>query len=138
MEDFEPYRTFVKSLLQETPGLQVIWEVADGLQAVERAKELSPDLILMDISLPGINGIEAARRILKFMPESKLVFLTQETAAEVVSEALNLGIFGYVMKSQAESELLPAIEAVLQGTRFVSSGLDRHDSADVSGAGPAL
>lgn len=135
-EDFEPYRSFVKSLLAETTGLQVVCEVADGLQAVDRAKELSPDLTLMDIGLPGINGIEAARQILKSMPESKIVFLTQETSTEVVHEALNLGACGYVVKSQAASELLPAIEAVLQGKRFVSRGLNGQERADGNGANP--
>lgn len=130
VEDFEPFRIFVKSLLGNATGLRVICEVADGLQAVERAQELSPDLTLMDIGLPGLNGIEAARRILKFIPESKIVFLTQETAAEVVREALSLGTCGYVVKSQAGSHLLAAIEAVLQGKRFVSSGLDGHGSTD--------
>jgi DNA-binding NarL/FixJ family response regulator len=113
--------------------LRVICEVGDGLQAVERAQELSPNLILMDIGLPGLNGIEAARQILKLIPESKIVFLTQETSAEVVREALNVGAWGYVVKSQAGKELLGAIEAVLQGRRFISYGLDGHDPAATDG-----
>ena len=124
VEDFEPYRTFVTSLLGEQPGLQVICEVGDGLQAVERARELNPDLILLDIGLPGLSGIEAARQILRTIPQSRIIFLTQETSAEVVHAALNLGACGYVVKSKAGSDLLAAIEAVLKGGRFVSSGLD--------------
>ena len=124
VEDFEPYRAFVASLLREKSSLRVICEVGDGLRAVEKAQELSPDLILLDIGLPGLNGIEAARQVLKLIPESKIIFLTQETSAEVVREALDVGARGYVVKSQAGSELLGAIEAVLQGKRFVSSGLE--------------
>jgi len=137
VEDFQPYRTSIASLLGEKSGLRVICEVGDGLQAVEKAKQLSPDLILLDIGLPGLNGIEAARQILKIIPESKIVFLTQETSEEVVREALNVGARGYVVKSQAGRELLGAIEAVLQGKRFISSGLDGHGSATTDGHGPA-
>ena len=104
--------------------MRVICEVGDGLHAVEKAQELRPDLILLDIGLPGLNGIEAARQVLKLIPETKIIFLTQETSAEVVREALDVGARGYVVKSQAGSELLGAIEAVLQGKRFVSSGLE--------------
>lgn len=135
VEDFEPYRTFVSSLLKEKSGFRVICEVSDGLQAVKKAQELNPDLILLDIGLPGLNGIEAARQILKITPESKIVFLTQETSAEVVREALNVGAYGYVVKSQAGKELLGAIEAALQGKRFISRGLDGHESAATNGHG---
>jgi DNA-binding NarL/FixJ family response regulator len=135
-EDFEPYRAFVTSLLGEKPGLRVLCQVGDGLQAVEKAQELIPDLILLDIGLPGLNGIEAARQILKIIPESKIVFLTQETSAEVVHEALKVGACGYVVKSQAGKELLGAIEAILQGRRFVSSGLDGHEPVATDGRGP--
>jgi DNA-binding response OmpR family regulator len=86
--------------------------------------------------LPGLNGVEAARQILKIIPESKIVFLAQETAAEVAREALNVGTSGYVVKSQAGKKLLGAIEAVLQGKRFVSSGLDGHELATTGGHGP--
>jgi DNA-binding NarL/FixJ family response regulator len=133
VEDFEPYRTHIASLLGKSANLQVICEVADGLQAVERARELRPDLILMDIGLPGLNGIGAARKILQLTPESKILFLTQETSADLVREVLNAGAHGYVLKSQAGGELLGAIEAVLQGKRFVSSGLPGGESAGGDG-----
>ena len=130
-----PFRAFVASLLGEKPSLRVICEVGDGLQAVKRAQELSPDLILLDIGLPGLNGIEAARQMLKIIPESKIIFLTQETSAELVHEALSLGACGYVVKSRAGSELLGAIEAALQGERFISTGLDGGESAKADGRG---
>jgi len=137
VEDFEPYRTTIASLLGEKSGLRVICEVGDGLQAVEKAKQLSPDLILLDIGLPGLNGIEAARQILRVIPQSKIIFLTQETSAEVVHAALGVGACGYVVKSKAGSDLLGAIEAVLQGGRFISSGLDGHEPTATDGHGPA-
>lgn len=120
VEDFSAYRVFVSSLLMRRPDVRVIGEVTNGLDAVSRAQELTPEVILLDIGLPGINGIEAARRILKLMPESKIVFLTQENSGEIMVEALNVGACGYVIKSRAGTDLLPALDAVLQGDPFVS------------------
>ena len=100
--------------------LQVIGEVADGLEAVQRCVELQPDLILLDISLPSLNGIKAARQIRRLVPESKVIFLTQESSADVVQEAVSLGARGYVVKIKAASELLTAVEAVLMGKMFVT------------------
>jgi DNA-binding NarL/FixJ family response regulator len=107
-------------MLEERPALQIVGEVSDGLEAVRRAEELKPDLILLDIGLPTLNGIEAARQIRSLAPESKIIFLTQESSADVVEEALSLGAWGYVMKARARSDLLPAVEAVLLGKHFVS------------------
>ena len=101
--------------------LQVIGEVADGLEAVQRCVELQPDLILLDISLPSLNGIKAARQIRRLVPESKVIFLTQESSAEVMQEAFSLGARGYIVKAKAGSELLTAVEAGLLGKTFVSS-----------------
>jgi DNA-binding NarL/FixJ family response regulator len=118
VEDFAPYRVFISSLLHERPDLQVICGVPDGLQAIEKAQELKPDLILMDIGLPELNGIEAARRIRALVPDSKIIFLTQESSLEVIQEAMNLGACGYVLKSQAEADLLTAVEAALRDKKF--------------------
>ena len=85
------------------------------------AVELRPDLILLDIGLPSLNGIEVARQMRSLVPESKIIFLTQESSAEMVQEALNLGARGYVIKITAASELLTAVETVLSGKTFVSS-----------------
>lgn len=101
--------------------MRVVCEVCDGLEAVQRAEELKPDLILLDIGLPRLNGIEAARRIRDLAPESKIIFSSQETSAEIVQEAMRLGAWGYVFKIHAAAHLLPAIDAVLSGKRFVSS-----------------
>ncbi len=121
VEDFQPFRRFVTSKLEQRPELQVVCEVSDGLQAVEKAEELKPDLVLLDIGLPTITGIEAAQRILGFAPGSKIIFATQETSPEFVEEAMRLGAWGYVFKKYAKRDLLLAIDAVLSGERFVSS-----------------
>jgi len=122
VEDFEPFRRFVCSTLEQRPDLQVIGEVSDGIEAVQKAEELKPDLILLDIGLPRMNGIEASRQMSKLAPESKVIFLTQENDSDVVQAALSNGAKGYVLKSDAESQLVPAIEAVLRGGYFLSSG----------------
>ena len=106
VEDFEPFRRFLCSMMEDGSQLQVICEVSDGLEAVQKAQELRPDLILLDIGLPGLNGIEAARQIRKLVPQSKILFVSQESSADVIEEALSLGAVGYVVKAHAGSELL--------------------------------
>jgi DNA-binding NarL/FixJ family response regulator len=90
---------------------------------VRKAQELQPDLILLDIGLPGLNGIEAARRIRTLSPQSRILFVSQESSADVIEEAMNSGALGYVVKTQAASDLLAAVEAVREGRTFVSNGL---------------
>ena len=123
VEDFVPFRQVIYSTLAKLPDLKVVGEASDGLEAVQKAEELKPDLILLDIGLPQLNGIEAARRIRKVSSKSKIVFLTQESSADVAQETLRLGALGYVVKTHAGSELLAAVEAVREGKRFVGSGL---------------
>jgi DNA-binding NarL/FixJ family response regulator len=123
VEDFEPFRRFICSTLANNQDLQVVCEVSDGQAAVLKARELKPDLILLDIGLPMLNGIAAARQIRKLCPESKIIFVTQESSDEIVQEALKLGVRGYVAKTKAGSDLLPAVEAVLEGRKFVSCAL---------------
>jgi DNA-binding NarL/FixJ family response regulator len=120
VEDFAPYRRFISSTLAGMRDLQVIGEVSDGLEAVQKAEVLKPDLILLDIGLPTLNGIEAARRIRKLAPESKIIFVSQESSADVVQAALDLGARGYVVKANAASDLVAAVEAVLSGKTFVT------------------
>jgi len=93
------------------------------LEAVREAQRLQPDLILLDIRLPTLNGIEAARRIHELSPISKIVFVTQESSPDVVQEALGLGALGYVVKTDAGRELIAAVEAVREGRLFVSAGV---------------
>jgi DNA-binding NarL/FixJ family response regulator len=122
VEDFKPFRQFVCSKLGVKPKLQVIGEVSDGMEVVREAEELQPDLILLDVGLPTICGIEVARRIGR-LHKSKIIFVSQESSADVVQEAFCLGALGYVVKARVATDLLPAIAAVLEGRHFVSSSL---------------
>lgn len=121
VEDFVAFRRFVCSTLGTKPELQVVGEASDGREAVQKAEELKPDLILLDIGLPTLNGIDAARQIRKLSPESKIIFLSQESSADVIEAALSLGALAYVVKTRAESDLLAAVDSVLLGKKFVSS-----------------
>ena len=121
VDDWGPFRRFLCAELGKRADLQVVGEASDGSEAVQKAVELTPDLILLDIGLPTLNGIEAAQQIRDLVPESKIVFLSQETSADVVQEALDSGALGYVVKAKAGSELLAAVDAVLLGTTFIGS-----------------
>lgn len=123
VEDYEPFRSCICTTLGERVELQVVGEVGDGLEAVQKANELRPDLIVLDIGLPSLNGIEVGRRIRKLLPLSKILFVSQETSALLAQEAFRLGALGYVVKEHAASELLLAVDAACQGRRFVSKGL---------------
>jgi DNA-binding NarL/FixJ family response regulator len=123
VDDSDRFRQFLVLSLRRRAEFQLINEASDGLEAVERAEELKPDLILMDIGLPGVNGIEAWRRIQKVSPNSKILFVSLESSADVVREALDLGAQGYILKAAAASELLPAVDAVLQGKQYLSRRL---------------
>ena len=122
VEDYEEFRKFLRLTLQEKTQCVVIGEAVDGLQAVEQAKELQPDLILLDLSLPELNGMEVFRRIRKLSPHSKVVILSQDSSPEIVQGALRLGAVGYLLKSDA-NELPSALDAVLHGAVFVSTRL---------------
>jgi DNA-binding NarL/FixJ family response regulator len=112
--------------------VQVIGEASDGLNAIHKAEQLQPDLIVLDIGLPALNGIEVARRIRKLCPDCKILFLSLESSVEVAQEAFKLGASAYMVKAHAGSELSAAVEAVCQGTRFVSKGLSDHNRADAT------
>jgi len=114
VEDFAPFRQVIFSLLATVAHLQVIGEAADGAVAVQKAKELKPDLILLDIGLPTLDGLECARQIRLLATHSKIIFVSQESSAEVIKEALKLAS-GYVMKTTITSELLNCVDYVLAG-----------------------
>jgi DNA-binding NarL/FixJ family response regulator len=123
VDNFGLFRCFVYSLLLNGLGFQVIAEASDGLEAVQKAEELKPDVVLLEIDLPNMGGIEAARLIRKSSVRSKIVFVTKLATPSMLQEALAAGGQGYVIKSRAFQELLPAIEAVLDGECFVSAAL---------------
>jgi DNA-binding NarL/FixJ family response regulator len=122
----------VTSLLAGNPNLNVVGEAEDGMQAIAQAAELRPDVVLMDIGLPKQNGLNAARHILSLVPSAKIVFVTQENDVDVAKEAFRLGAWGYVLKQEVHTMLVAALSAVLQGRRFLSSGLRDHRSALMS------
>jgi len=122
VDDYEQFRRFVCSLVQPRPEFQIT-QASDGLEAVRKVEELQPDLILLDIGLPGLNGLEVARRVRKLAPGARILFISQESSPDVVREALILGARGYVHKPRAAGDLLGAVETVLRGEQFVSDGL---------------
>ena len=120
VEDHPMVRRGICSLLSQDPSLDVICEAADGEEAVIRAEELQPDLILMDVRLPGITGIEATRRIRRISRKSQIIFVSQNDSEQMARAAFSTGGQGYVVKSDVGRELLKAIRAVRQGQEFVS------------------
>jgi DNA-binding NarL/FixJ family response regulator len=109
--------------LQRQPELRVIGQAADGLEAIRAAQELQPHLVLLDIGLPILNGIEAARRIREVSPKSRILCVSEHRSRDIAEEALGVGASGYVIKSQGGGELLRAVRTVLNGQRFVSASL---------------
>lgn len=130
VDDFQPFREFVSAALGEKLEYRIVGEASDGLEAVNKAKGLSPDLVLLDIGLPGIDGLEAAKRIHAAVPGTKILFVSMNSNAVLVRVALSNGAKGYVLKTDAGRELVTAIEAVLQGRRFVSSGVADSGQTD--------
>ena len=115
VDDFEPFREFVLLTLAERPELEIIGEASDGPEAIQKAVELKPDLILLDLGLPTMNGLEVARRFRELVPESRIIFFSQESSVDLVEEARRMGAWGYVVKAKARSQLLPTVDAVISG-----------------------
>lgn len=118
VDDYEPWRRFVFATLQKHAGLRIVGEACDGLEALQKVAELKPALVLLDINLPTMNGIEVAHRISDSSPAPKILFTSQSNDPDLVSAALSNGASGYVLKADAATELLPAIESVLRGEKF--------------------
>jgi DNA-binding NarL/FixJ family response regulator len=119
VEDFVPWHSAIRSLLEPNPELEVIGEATSGLEAVGKVIDLQPDLVLLDIGLPGVNGIEVAHHIMRVSPRSKILFLTEMDSRAVIQRAVRMGAHGYVLKSDAVRQLLPAVEAVMAGQQFI-------------------
>ena len=122
-DDYEPWRRCVSSLFSRHPELQIVMEVSDGLEAVLKTEELQPDLVLLDLSLPKLNGVEAASRIRQTTPATKIVFITAYRDSEAIDTVLRNKADGYVLKWEITRDLLPAIETVVWGGKFVSPRL---------------
>lgn len=122
-EDHEGFRRLLCLTLEEKTQCEVIAQVSDGLEAVRKAEQLQPDLILLDLGLPKLNGMEAARRISRLCPDSKILFLSQDSSPDIAQGTFRNGAHGYLLKSDA-ADLPLAVDAVLQGRRFVSSRVE--------------
>jgi DNA-binding NarL/FixJ family response regulator len=120
VDDNQPFRQYLSHMLMERNNLRVICEASDGLEAVQRAEELQPDLVLLDVGLPKLNGFEAARLIRERSPKSKILFVSQESDVDIVQRALVTGS-GYVVKRDAGHDLLRALRAVIRGEKFVAA-----------------
>lgn len=118
VDDFEEWRNMVRAVFQDELQLQVMDEAADGMEAVQKARKLQPDLVVLDISLPGLNGIEATHQIKSVSPRSEVIILSENRSPDVVDAALDKGAGAYVVKSACTRELIPAVKAALSGRRL--------------------
>jgi len=133
-DDHALVRQGIKSVL-EREGLQVVAEASDGQEAIRQAKALAPDVVVMDIGMPTLNGMDAARELGRCCPKTKSILLTQHDEDQYVSEALSAGVRGYVLKSQVASDLIQAIQQVLRGQVYLSPGISAAVMAAVQSKG---
>jgi len=124
VDDSKAFREFVAAAVQQGHGLEVVGEATNGLDGVQKAEELRPHEVLLDIGLPKLNGIQACRLIRKCAPESRVVFLSAQTDLDVVNAALDADALGYIQKIRAARDLMPAVKAALNGMQFVSRELN--------------
>ena len=127
VDDFGPWRSAVRGMLEDFAEWQIVGEASDGAEGVRKTEELQPDMILLDIGLPKLNGIDAAKSILSVAPRSKVVFVSVELCPELVEGALRTGAHGFVVKSDAASDLLTAMQTVINGQRFVGPRFANYD-----------
>jgi DNA-binding NarL/FixJ family response regulator len=125
VDDFPSWRDTIATMLQEHPGFRVVGEASDGFEAVRRCAELQPDLVLLDIGLPRVHGIDAAKRICVVAPHSKILFLSENRSQDIVDAALRASrcTRGYIIKCDAAADLWPALEALAEGKLFISPRL---------------
>lgn len=127
VDDFCSWRRCVSTILQDCSEIEIVGEAADGLEAVDKAAQLRPDVIMLDIDLPKLDGIEAARRICTLAPDAVILFISGNQCPDVVHAALSIssGTRGYVVKCDAATDLLPALGAVMKNQHFISGRLVR-------------
>jgi DNA-binding NarL/FixJ family response regulator len=121
VDDHAVVRRGVRALLESQPGWEICGEAADGQEAIRKAAELKPDIVVLDISLPGLNGLEATSRILKESPESEVLILTMHHSEELAEQVIKAGAHGYVLKSDADQSLVAAVEKLSQHRTFCTS-----------------
>lgn len=141
VDDHGPFRQWVRSKLESSERFEIVEEAGNGNDAVAKAQEQNPDLVLLDIGLPGLNGIETAILLRKVIPHGKILFLSLNSDPDVIEVALSSGAHGFILKTDAESELLPAIAAIFQGEKFTSKRLGHRalkSLAERANAGSSL
>lgn len=124
-DDHTIVRQGLKKLIEEEDGLEVVGEAVDGRDAVSKALDLMPDIIIMDLSMPGLHGLEATRQIIKRLPKAKVLILSMHKNDAYVQQALRAGASGYILKDSASEEVLGAIRSVSRGDSFLSPAISR-------------
>jgi DNA-binding NarL/FixJ family response regulator len=131
VDDFLPWQQFVRELFETEPDLNIVCFAADGSEGVRRAQELQPDVILMDVSLPVMDGLEATRKIRTLSSHSKILVVSEHRSPDIIQAAFDIGASGYVLKSDSSSDLIPGVRAAIRGQQFVSYSLkDWRKSSD--------
>jgi len=133
-DDHAVVRRGLRALLETQPGWQIVAEESNGRDAVDKALKLHPDVAILDISMPDLNGLDAAALILKARPETRILILTMHSADELIKKTLTAGARGYVLKSDAERDLITALEALLQGRTFFTSAVSNVILDNLRGA----
>jgi CheY-like chemotaxis protein len=130
VDDHAPFRGVLRRMLQQHGDVVIVGEAIDGVDAIRQAEALRPDLILLDLGLPMLSGIEVAGRIRAVLPDVKIVLLTDESSPEIVEHALHRGAHGYVYKPRTRRDLLRVVDGIDRGGRFIGGGLERIDRGD--------
>jgi len=130
VEDHAPFRRVIRELLQQRADVLIVGEAADGFDAIRQAAALRPDVVTLDIGLPGLSGLEVADQLSAIVPNAKLMFVTVEHSLDIVEHAFRTGAHGYVYKPRAQRDVLPVLDAIIRGGQFVSGGLERIASGD--------
>ncbi len=137
VDDFSPFRDFLRAILAQMPGFEIVGEASDGIEAVQKIRELNPSLILLDVGLPHLSGIEVARQIQNVSAHSIILFVSQICDWDIIEHAFLYGASGYVVKSDAAAEFLSAVESVRRGIHFLSTTAVRHILDEYGRGGPS-
>ena len=137
VDDSSPFRDLLRTTLEQMPGFEIVGESSDGIEAIQKIRELNPDLILLDVGLPHLSGIEVARHVQTFSTHSIILFVSQFCDWDIIEHAFRYGASGYVVKSDAAAEFVPAVESVRQGMHFISTTAVRHILDEYRRGGPS-